>query len=100
MPRCKLNNKEKVLKSCRMLTSISFICLCLALQTLVLYRKLVLAKKLLKIENFIFKIDSHKVAYFHSLAYNTLKKNLAYGSFPNLASSIHTNVVVGLFSVR
>ena len=44
MPRCKLNNKKKVLKSHQMLTSISFICLCLAMQTLVLYRKLVLAK--------------------------------------------------------
>ena len=76
MPSCKLNNKKKVLKSHRMLTSISFICLCLAMQTLLLYRKLVLAKKFLKIENFLVKIDSHKVAYFHSLAYNILKNKL------------------------
>ena len=46
MPRCKLNNKKKVFKSHRILTSISFICLCLALQTLLLYQKLVLAKKI------------------------------------------------------
>ena len=73
MLRYKLNNKNKVLRCHRMLTSISFICLCLALQTLVLYRKLVLGKIFLKIQNLLFKIDSHKVAYFHSLAYNILK---------------------------
>ena len=66
MPGCKLDNKKKDLKSHRILTSVSFICLCLALQTLVLHRKLVLVKNVFK--NFLVKINSHKVAYLHSLA--------------------------------
>ena len=69
MPGCKkeeLDNKKKELKSHRMRTSISFICLCLALQTLVLYRNLVLAKKILNIENFLARINSHNVTCFLS----------------------------------
>ena len=67
MPGCKKkDNKKKELKSHRMLTSISFICLCLVLQILTVYRKLVIAKKNLNIENFLAKINSHNVACFHS----------------------------------
>ena len=64
--RKKKDNKKKELKSHRVLTSIYFICLCLALQTLALYRKLVLAKKIFNVENFLAKINSHNVACFHS----------------------------------
>ena len=66
MPGCKEKDNKKELKSHRMLTSVSFICLCLALQTLALYRKLVLAQKILNIEHFLAKINSHNVACFHS----------------------------------
>ena len=57
----KLDNRKKELKSHRMLTSVSFICLSLAFQTLVLYRKLFLAKKILKIiESLLRKLISKR----------------------------------------